>query len=174
MPVDDKGFVLLKTAEKKVALLHASYTEWKSTFSIDIYGSDACLMAGVEVANEVSDSVAVYVASEAEEPGAGWPYDTWLRRWAADPTISSAKIGAILAEEYAKLYNSGSQAADATMSVFDLSQTASLNAAIATLAPELKVIAPVRSWNAAENSAKSESGTAGGTCARNKRTSTCP
>ena len=40
MPVDDNGFLLLKTAEKKVAFLHASCTEWKNTFSFEIYGRD--------------------------------------------------------------------------------------------------------------------------------------
>ena len=31
-------FLLLKTTEKKVAFLHASCTEWKNTFSFEIYG----------------------------------------------------------------------------------------------------------------------------------------
>jgi predicted dehydrogenase len=38
MPVDDNGFMLLKTAKKKVAFLHASCTEWKNLFSMEIYG----------------------------------------------------------------------------------------------------------------------------------------
>jgi predicted dehydrogenase len=38
MPVDDNGFLLLKTSQKKVAFLHASCTEWKNTFSFEIYG----------------------------------------------------------------------------------------------------------------------------------------
>jgi predicted dehydrogenase len=38
MPVDDNAFLLLKTANKQVALLHASCTEWKNTFSFEIYG----------------------------------------------------------------------------------------------------------------------------------------
>jgi predicted dehydrogenase len=38
MPVDDNGFMLLKTATKKVAFLHASCTEWKNIFSMEIYG----------------------------------------------------------------------------------------------------------------------------------------
>lgn len=38
MPVDDNGFMLLKTATKQVAHLHASCTEWKNTFSFEIYG----------------------------------------------------------------------------------------------------------------------------------------
>jgi len=38
MPVDDNGFLLLKTDKKQVAFLHASCTEWKNIFSFEIYG----------------------------------------------------------------------------------------------------------------------------------------
>jgi len=38
MPVDDNAFMLLKTADRRVAFLHASCTEWKNTFSMEIYG----------------------------------------------------------------------------------------------------------------------------------------
>lgn len=38
MPVDDNGFLLLKTPRKQIAHLHASCTEWKNTFSFEIYG----------------------------------------------------------------------------------------------------------------------------------------
>ncbi|MBA3035259.1 MAG: Gfo/Idh/MocA family oxidoreductase [Desulfobacterium sp.] len=43
MPVDDNGFMLLKTAKRQVAFLHASCTEWKNMFSMEIYGRDAKL-----------------------------------------------------------------------------------------------------------------------------------
>jgi len=43
MPVDDNGFMLLKTATKKTAFLHASCTEWKNLFSMEIYGHDGKL-----------------------------------------------------------------------------------------------------------------------------------
>jgi len=38
MPVDDNGFMLLKTPKRQVAFLHASCTEWKNLFSMEIYG----------------------------------------------------------------------------------------------------------------------------------------
>jgi predicted dehydrogenase len=41
MPVDDNGFLILRSAEgkaAKTAFLHASCTEWKNTFSFEIYG----------------------------------------------------------------------------------------------------------------------------------------
>jgi len=43
MPVDDNGFMLLKTAKKQAAFLHASCTEWKNTFSWELYGRDGKL-----------------------------------------------------------------------------------------------------------------------------------
>lgn len=36
--VDDNGFLLLKTRDQKVAFMHCSCTEWKNTFSFEIYG----------------------------------------------------------------------------------------------------------------------------------------
>ncbi len=38
MPVEDNAFLLLRTREGQVASLHASWTEWKNTFSFELYG----------------------------------------------------------------------------------------------------------------------------------------
>ena len=38
MPVEDNGFLLLRTAGGQVAWLHASCSEWKNLFSFEIYG----------------------------------------------------------------------------------------------------------------------------------------
>jgi predicted dehydrogenase len=38
MPVDDNTFMILRTDDNKTAFLHASCTEWKNTFSFEIYG----------------------------------------------------------------------------------------------------------------------------------------
>jgi predicted dehydrogenase len=43
MPVDDNAFMLLKTATKQAAFLHVSCTEWKNTFSWELYGRDGKL-----------------------------------------------------------------------------------------------------------------------------------
>ena len=43
MPVDDNAFVSLRNAEGKTAWLHASCTEWKNMFSLEIYGRDGKL-----------------------------------------------------------------------------------------------------------------------------------
>jgi predicted dehydrogenase len=43
MPVEDNGFLLLRTPGGQVAWLHATWTEWKNTFSFEISGRDAKL-----------------------------------------------------------------------------------------------------------------------------------
>ena len=41
--VDDNGFALLRTEAGQVAFLHATCTEWKNLFSLEIYGRDGKL-----------------------------------------------------------------------------------------------------------------------------------
>jgi predicted dehydrogenase len=43
MPVDDNAFLMLRTPGGQMAWLHASATEWKNTFSMEIYGRDGKL-----------------------------------------------------------------------------------------------------------------------------------
>ena len=43
MPVEDNAFLLLRTAEKKVAFMHCSCTEWKNLFSFEVFGRDGKL-----------------------------------------------------------------------------------------------------------------------------------
>jgi predicted dehydrogenase len=38
MPVEDNGFLLLRTTAGQTAFLHATWTEWKNLFSFEIYG----------------------------------------------------------------------------------------------------------------------------------------
>jgi predicted dehydrogenase len=43
MPVEDNGFLLLRTVSDRVAFLHASCTEWKNTFSWELCGRNGKL-----------------------------------------------------------------------------------------------------------------------------------
>ena len=43
MPVDDNAFLSLRNAEGQTAWLHASCSEWKNLFSLEIYGRDGKL-----------------------------------------------------------------------------------------------------------------------------------
>jgi predicted dehydrogenase len=43
MPVEDNGFMLLKTASQQVAFLHVSCTEWRNTFCWELIGREGKL-----------------------------------------------------------------------------------------------------------------------------------
>lgn len=43
MPVEDNGFILLKTLSEQVAWLHVSCTEWKNLFSFEVFGRNGKL-----------------------------------------------------------------------------------------------------------------------------------
>lgn len=106
---------------------------------VDIYGSDACLMSMAEVASEMSDSVQVSVGSEEVEPGEGWPYSTFMKRWNDNPTASSADVGRFLTEEYVKAYTKGGiyPARDVTFSALDLEKITDLHQAFYDLSKQL-------------------------------------
>ncbi len=108
---------------------------------IDIYGSDACLMAMAEVAGEMVDSVDVFVGSEEVEPGEGWPYDGLVKGMADKPTATAAEVAKILTAEYVKSYQGGSQGTrEVTFSAFDLSKTEKLYEAIAGFGQRLRAL----------------------------------
>lgn len=77
---------------------------------VDIFGSDACMMAMVEVACEMQASVDFMVGSEEAEPGRGWIYDAWFTMWGSNPREVAAAI--------AKTYTDNTRSS--TMSVADM------------------------------------------------------
>jgi Clostripain family len=106
---------------------------------VDVYGSDACLMAMAEVAEEVADSVQVFAGSEEVEPGDGWPYDAVLTRWTANPTASASDVAKILVEEYVKSYQGGEHGtSEVTFSAFDLSKFSAFDSVFKDLATTVK------------------------------------
>lgn len=108
---------------------------------VDIYASDACLMGMVEVASEMADSVQYYLGSQDNEPGEGWPYAHFLGKWSAQIDSLSAKdVLTLHAKEYLAAYTQGGiyRPSAVTMSAFDLSQTASYEAAIRGVSDYLK------------------------------------
>lgn len=74
---------------------------------VDVYGSDACLMAMAEVAGEMKNSVEVFVGAEETEPGDGWPYDQLLAEWNKKERATASDVGQILVREYVKAYSGG-------------------------------------------------------------------
>jgi hypothetical protein len=110
---------------------------------VDIYGSDACLMAMAEIAAEMQDSVDFMVGSEDLEPGYGWPYNTWMKRWAAKADATPAEVSKFLTQEYTKAYDGGIYGTQAvTFSAMNLNYLPQLMDSVKNLATSLKALSP--------------------------------
>lgn len=116
---------------------------------VDMYGSDACLMSMFEVAGEMADSVSTFVGSQEVEPGEGWPYDTFLKAWTAQPTMSSNDLGILLSKEYLKAYSAGGSYStqDVVFSALDLTKLPGVYTALSSYKNDL-VIAVQKDPNA--------------------------
>lgn len=114
--VEDNGFMLLRTAENRAAFLHASCTEWKNMFSMEIYGKKGKIQIEGLGGSYGVESVTLY--SMLEEMGPPdtrkWEYprgdDSWrieLREFAEDarfgrtpsPSAEDARAALVVVEE---------------------------------------------------------------------------
>ncbi|MCK4241048.1 MAG: hypothetical protein KAX30_05440 [Candidatus Atribacteria bacterium] len=97
---------------------------------IDIVGMDACLMAMTEVAYQIKDYADILVASEENEPGDGWPYDTILSQLVVNPTTSPEQLATDIVDKYIYSYPSY----DVTQSAIDLNYMSTLADQLSDLA----------------------------------------
>jgi hypothetical protein len=98
--------------------------------NIDIVGMDACLMAMTEVVYQIKDYADILVASEENEPGDGWPYDTILDQLVVNPTVSPEQLATDIVDEYVFSYPYRS----VTQSAIDLSYMDTLTSQLSNLA----------------------------------------
>lgn len=86
MPVDDNGFMLLKTAKKQAAFLHVSCTEWKNLFSLEIYGKSGKLdLSGLGGSYGVEKITWYRMLSEMGPPETtAWGYPMEDDSWAVE------------------------------------------------------------------------------------------
>lgn len=125
---------------------------------LEIYGSDACLMGMIEVADEMSDSVGIYLGSQDLEPGEGWPYNTFLRAWSADLSRSPAEVAKLLSRHFLEAYSEGGiyPGADVTMSVLDLQELPGFRQAMADLASQLLALSDADKARARDAAARAQ------------------
>lgn len=89
--------------------------------SVDLVGSDACLMGMMEFAYEVRNSASVFVGSQELEPGTGWDYTSILGDLVSSPMLSAAQFGADIVYRYAQTYQGSNNGVEETLSAIDLS-----------------------------------------------------
>lgn len=104
----------LYMAEVRAALQQVQAKQQK----VDVLGFDACLMGMVEVAAEISGQANFMVASEADEPGQGWPYNIVLQTLTNTPGTTPGDFANAVVDSYAQSYGSWN---NVTMAAIDLS-----------------------------------------------------
>lgn len=86
MPVDDNAFLLLRTAEKRVAFMHCSCSEWKNLFSFEVFGRDGKLeVQGLGGSYGVERLTHFRMLPEMGPPDTvSWEYPRGDNSWAAE------------------------------------------------------------------------------------------
>lgn len=122
---DDKTGHAITTPQLGLVLAEFAKT---INHKVDIFATDACLMASLEVADEVADSAEIFLGSQDIEPFEGWPYHHILTRWFKDLSISNREIAKIVGEEFVDFFVKGveSEKHEVTFSVFDLAEMSGL------------------------------------------------
>ncbi|MBL8733573.1 MAG: hypothetical protein JNN13_14475 [Planctomycetes bacterium] len=94
---------------------------------LDLLGFDACLMAQLDVALAVHDLADSMVASEANVPGSGFPYDQVLPQFAIDQ--DGAAVAKAIVRDYGTFSDANSKSG-ATLAAFDLAAAPAVAAAV--------------------------------------------
>lgn len=133
---DDRTGHVITTEQLGLAMRTAAASIGKK---IDIYASDACLMGMVEVADEMSTAVNYFVGSQDLEPGEGWPYAHFLRKWAPNAdTMSPSQVAKLISKEFLAAYSGGVYGnQDVTMAAYDLTKIGNYKRAVKAFAGEL-------------------------------------
>jgi hypothetical protein len=108
---------------------------------VHVIGFDACLMGLVEIAQQVSDSMDLMIASQETIPSRSWPYDLILRRLITEPTMDARKLGEAIVDEYVNFYKAQGQK-QVSLSACDLSQIGSMAEAVRQLGGSLRALVP--------------------------------
>ncbi|MCU1440495.1 MAG: hypothetical protein JWP85_1492 [Rhodoglobus sp.] len=96
---------------------------------LDILGFDACLMATYEVASTLAPLADRLIASQELEPGHGWDYRAF-DEVADDSTATADELGSAIIDGFKAQADFEGTAADITLSMVDLTQMSSVDAAL--------------------------------------------
>lgn len=117
---------------------------------IDIVACDACNMASVEMAYELSGTASIFLASETTVPYDGLPYKMFISQMMADPAVTPVNLATLIVHDYVTYYGSKwdyehiyrYQQDFATISAWDLSKTAAMGPTFDTMTALLEPLIP--------------------------------
>ena len=90
--------------------------------TFDFIGFDTCLMATAENALMLDKYADYMIASEETEPGVGWYYTDWLKRYSANTSMPTVEIGKNIVDDFVRVCASRCRGQETTLSVIDLAE----------------------------------------------------
>ena len=105
---------------------------------LELFGMDACLMAMIEVDNQIKPYADVRVGSQETEPADGWPHNTILTGLTANPGWTASQLATRIVDDYYISY--GSNWTQSAVNLGSLYTT--LNTSVDTFANTLMAWAP--------------------------------
>lgn len=102
---------------------------------LDLVGFDMCLMGQLEVAYELAEVARFMVASQALEPGDGWPYDRVLPLFTAGQPTPAIATGIV--DAFDDFYRARNEAVT-TLAAYDLAQAEAAVGALDTFLGDLQ------------------------------------
>jgi len=125
----------------------------KTGVPLELIGMDACLMASLEVAYQIRNSVHFMIASEELVPAASWPYDVIYGNLKANPNLAGGDLAALITKKYAEYYGMkelSTLGGDITKVALNLSKVVEISNALEQLCKnliaEMETVAPLL-WN---------------------------
>ncbi|WEK54412.1 MAG: clostripain-related cysteine peptidase [Candidatus Cohnella colombiensis] len=145
------------TLDEIGAGLAAAYE--KTSKKLDLIGFDACLMATVETAYQLSPYAEYMIASQELEPGHGWDYTGALNYLSNEPYASGAEFGKAIVNTYKEHAIVFGEEKSITLSVIDLDKVPAVVQALEALVKEAGPIITAdnkRFYSFAEGRSKAE------------------
>ena len=123
--------------DDRLNLEELSYAISLAGRSFDIICLDAPLMGSIETAAALSTSASYLVAPQGIQNGDTWDYAATLKRVCDNPSSAPADICKVICDDYYAACERNETAADAAMSVIDMSKVSTLNQAFDGMAGEM-------------------------------------
>jgi hypothetical protein len=131
---DTSGGDSISSSELRSALANLTSN---GSYPFDIVGMDACLMAMIEVDDQIKPYAYYRVGSEEPVPNDGWPYDTILSTLVANPSMAASTLAIDIVDFYNASYPSDPNQTHSAVNLGTPYTT--LNTAVNTLASALYI-----------------------------------
>ena len=90
-----------------------------SNVHFDFIGMDCCLMSSLETCKVFAPYCDYTILSEDFEPGVGWSYTNWMKKFEENPSMDVKELGKVIVDDMISATSADPENGDATLAVID-------------------------------------------------------